>query len=130
MKKGMTLHVNPLPSDNANEDQNNLRTALFFPKDQTEYNHNWGLSRQTRLWGFQQSKTQTSLLSYRGKLEILNFICSMFRYDTFRKANIRGADQTARIHRLVCTFVVRKPPKTGFLVLRPNYGICSSYDLH
>ena len=26
--------------------------------------------------------------------------------------NNKGADQTARMHRLVCVFVVRKPPKT------------------
>ena len=27
----------------------------------------------------------------------------------------KGADQNARMDRLVCTSVVRKPPKTGFL---------------
>ena len=25
------------------------------------------------------------------------------------------------MHRLVCAFVVRKPPKTGFFATRPNY---------
>ena len=35
-------------------------------------------------------------------------------YDTFQKANNKGADQTARMPRVVCVFVVRKPPKTGF----------------
>ena len=33
--------------------------------------------------------------------------------------NNKGADQTARMRRLVCAFVVRKPPKTGFLASRP-----------
>ena len=33
--------------------------------------------------------------------------------------NNKGADQTARMRRLVCACVVRKPPKTGFLASRP-----------
>ena len=59
------------------------------------------------------SATETSL-----KIEIL--ICSKFSYDTFNKANNKGADQTAWMRRLVCACVVRKPPKTGFLALRPT----------
>ena len=47
--------------------------------------------------------------------------CSMFRDYTFQKANNKGADQSARMHRLVCAFVVRKLPKTGFLSSRPKY---------
>ena len=35
-------------------------------------------------------------------------------YDTFQKANNKGADQTARMRRLVCAFVVPKPQKTDF----------------
>ena len=31
-------------------------------------------------------------------------------------SNNKGADQTARMRRLVCAFVVRKPPMSGFLV--------------
>ena len=31
----------------------------------------------------------------------------------------KGTDQTARMRRLVCAFVVRKPQKTGFLGSRP-----------
>ena len=34
--------------------------------------------------------------------------------------NNKGVDQTARMRRMVCEFVVCKPPKTGFLVLRPK----------
>ena len=48
--------------------------------------------------------------------------CSKFGYDTFQKANNKGADQTARMRRLVCAFVVRKPPKTGFFASRPIYA--------
>ena len=41
---------------------------------------------------------------------------ALAHYDTFLKANNKCTDQTAQIsmHRLVCTFVVRRPPKTGF----------------
>ena len=35
--------------------------------------------------------------------------------------NNKDTDQTMRMHRLVCVFVVRKLPKTGFLALRPIY---------
>ena len=36
-----------------------------------------------------------------------------------KKANNKDADQTARMRRLVCAFVVHNPPKTGFLATRP-----------
>ena len=45
------------------------------------------------------------------------------RYGTFQNANNKGADQTARMRRLVCACVGRKPPKTGFLAARPNYDV-------
>ena len=76
----------------------------------------WAVS----LWGSQQSNIQTCLLSYRDKLENCNFACSKFRYDTFHLANNTGADQTEHMRRLVCAFVVHKPPKTGFLASRPK----------
>ena len=50
---------------------------------------------KTYLRGFRLSRLQTSLLSYRDKLENWNFAWSKFRYDTFQKANNKGADQTA-----------------------------------
>ena len=43
--------------------------------------------------------------------------------------NNKGADQTARMRRLVCAFVVRKPPKTGFLATRPICCIVSLISL-
>ena len=45
----------------------------------------------------------------------------MFRDDAFQNAKNKGADQSASMRRLVCAFVVRKPPKTGFLALRPIF---------
>ena len=41
--------------------------------------------------------------------------------NTFQKAYNKGADQTARMRRLVCACGVPQPPKTGFLVSRPIY---------
>ena len=40
--------------------------------------------------------------------------------------NNKGADQTARMRRLVCVFGVRKPPKTVLLASRP---ICTCISL-
>ena len=74
------------------------------------------------LRGVGQSEFQTTLLSYRDKLENSDFTRSKFTNDNFQKANNKGADQTARMRRLVCACVVRKPPKTGFLASRPIYG--------
>ena len=66
---------------------------------------------KTCLQGFRQSEFQTSLFSY-----------SEISLDgTFQNLNNKGADQTARMCRLVSAFVVRKPPKTGFLLSRPIF---------
>ena len=54
--------------------------------------------------GLRQSETQASLYSYRDKLENRNFACSKLRYGAFPKTNKKGADQTARMRRLVCIF--------------------------
>ena len=45
----------------------------------------------------------------------------MLRYDTFQKANNKGADQSARMHKLVCAFVVPKPRRLFFSRQGPNY---------
>ena len=52
---------------------------------------------KTCLRGFQQSEAQTSLLSYRDKLEIRNFACCKLNCDTFHAVNNKGADQSARM---------------------------------
>ena len=57
---------------------------------------------KTCLRGFRQSEIQTSLLTYRDYLENCNFACSKLRYDTFRRANNKGADQTALIRLRGC----------------------------
>ena len=48
------------------------------------------------------------------------FACGKLRYGTFQNANNKGADQTARMRRLICACVVCKPRKTGFLTSRPK----------
>ena len=77
---------------------------------------------KTCLRGFRESENLTSHPSYRDKLEHWNFAWSMLRDGTFQKVNNIGADQSAQMRRLVCTFVVRKPPKTGFLASRPIWN--------
>ena len=51
---------------------------------------------------------------------VADFACSKLRYDTFQKANNKGADQPAPMHKLIYTFVVRKH-QTCFLTLGPIY---------
>ena len=67
---------------------------------------------KTCLRGFRQSEYLTSLLGYSEMLENGKFACSSFRYDTFQQANNKGAGQTARMRRLVCSFVVPNPTPT------------------
>ena len=43
-----------------------------------------------------------------------NAVTPVRRYDSFQLANNKGADQTAHMGRLVCTFVVRKPRRQIF----------------
>ena len=47
------------------------------------------------------------------------FTCSKFTYGIFQKAKNKGAEQTARMRRLVCTCVIRNTSKTGILTSRP-----------
>ena len=46
---------------------------------------------------------------------------SKLRVTSLENSNDKGADQSARSMRMMaCAFVVRKPPKTGFLTSRPS----------
>ena len=66
-----------------------------------------------------ESKIKTGLLSYRDYLEKINFAHSKSRYDIFQLVNNKDSDQTARMPRLICVFVVpkqqNKQQKTDFL---------------
>ena len=47
--------------------------------------------------------------SARDRLEYGNFACNKAGYYTFQIENNKGADQSAQMRRLVCTFIVRTP---------------------
>ena len=78
----------------------------------------WATTRENLSLGFRQRISNKSpQLQRRAR----NFTCSKLTYDTFQKANNKGADQTARMCRLVCACVDRKSLKTGFLTSKPIY---------
>ena len=61
---------------------------------------------KTCLWGWRPGKTQTGLFSSRDQLGSWNIEFRKKRYYTIKAANNKGADQTAWMRRLICTFVV------------------------
>ena len=74
-------------------------------------------ARQNLSSGFptKQDLNQSSQLQrIVGKMK---YACRKFRYDTFQKANNKGADQSARGRRLVCAFVFRMLRRQVFLSL-------------
>ena len=79
-------------------------------------------NEKTWLRGFQQCMTQTGLLSYSDEIEAWNFRFSKYRYYTIQVANNKGADQTARMRRLVCAFVVHIWHKQIFSWRGSYYG--------
>ena len=91
----------------------------------------WASSRhkKTCLRGFRLGETQTSLLSYRDKLESWNFGFSKYTYYTIEAANNNGADQTAQIGRLICTFVVRIWLKQVFSWCGSLYSKIISFEI-
>ena len=68
---------------------------------------------------FRPGNTQTGLRSHREELEAWNFGYRRMMYFTIQAANNKGVDETARMRRLICTFVVRIWHKTGFLMTWP-----------
>ena len=62
---------------------------------------------KTCLWGLRPGKTQTSLLCLRIKLESWSFGDCKYRFYTIKAVNNKDVDQTARMPRLICIFVVR-----------------------
>ena len=56
-------------------------------------------------------------------LGIANYMCC-----TIKAANNKGTDQTVRMRRLICAFVVRKWHKTGFLMMWLIFFIMKSYQ--
>ena len=81
---------------NRNEPRHNKTCLQEFP---TRSDSNWSAQLRKLVWGFK---------FWLHKLEILHYLGS----------ENKGADQTARIRRLICAFVVRIWHKTHFLMAR------------
>ena len=70
--------------------------------------YKWALTREKLSFGFPtkcDSNQSPQLQTF------WNMNRSKFRYDTFQKVNTKGADQSAGMHRLDCTFAVCKPQR-------------------
>ena len=80
-----------------------------------------GLVATKPVFGFPTRWDSNQPAQVQGLAKNWNFACSKLWYGTYQKTNNKGADQTARMHRLVCAFDVRKLTKTGFLASRPKY---------
>ena len=80
-----------------------------------------GLVARKPVFGVSDKVIFKPVSSATDELENWNFTCSKITYDTFQKMKNKGAEQSARMRRLVCVCVVRKPPKTGFLRSRPKW---------
>ena len=64
--------------------------------------------------GFQPGTTQTGLLSPKRLARVFKFWLQQEEVWYYEAANNKGADQTARMRRLICTFVVRIGQKQVF----------------
>ena len=90
--------------------------ALCLKLPLVQYIYTSHAMRKCVFGSLRPGKTQTDLLSYRDQLESQNFGYINYRYYSVLAANNKGADQTTRMHRLICTFVVRIWHKTHFLM--------------
>ena len=76
---------------------------------------------KTCLRAFWQRKTHPHSSQLQWLDRRWNLTCSKFyKYDTFQRANKKGADQTARVRRLVCAYVVR----TSWIQVSLRRGPC------
>ena len=77
--------------------------------------------RQNLSFGFQSKPDLKHSPQLQTIVRLLKFRLKQVQILCFQLANNEGADQSVWMRRLVCTCVVRKPQKTGFLALRPIY---------
>ena len=85
---------------------------------------------KTCLQGFWQSEIQTSLLSYRDKLENWHFACSKFRYDILSKKQITKV--LIRLHACAGWSVpelLANPRRQVFWRRGPIIGVCNITQL-
>ena len=73
----------------------------------------WASPWETLSSGLLTKRVSNQSLQLQRLVRKMKFTSSKLTYDTYLNVNNKGADQTARMRRLVCTFVVRKPPKTA-----------------
>ena len=85
------------------------------------YMYIWASLRENLSLGFPTKRVSNQSPQLQRLARILKFTRSKFAYGTFQKANNKGADQTARMRRLVCTCVISNTQKTGFLASRPIF---------
>ena len=106
-----------------NNRQTNERNVGRTVKLIIVHTHNYlGLvARKNLSSGFPSKRVSNRTPQLQRLARKLIFSCSQVKYGTFQKANNKGADQTARMYRLVCACVVCKPTKTGFLASRPQF---------
>ena len=71
---------------------------------------------KTCLLGFQQSEFLTASLRLDRLARNLNFSRSKCRYDSSKKTDNKVADETARVRRLICTFIVTNHRRQVFAV--------------
>ena len=74
---------------------------------------------ECRIWDLILSVPDHCLSFYLAR--VLKFQISKYRHYTVEAVNNKGADQTARMRRLICAFVVRRGYKKGFLMMWPIY---------
>ena len=87
-------------------------------------NISWASTRQNMSSGF-PTKRDSNQSAHLQRLPRR----SKLRVASLENANDKGADQSARSMRmLVCAFVVRKPPKTGFLAAQGPVDLRKYWD--
>ena len=81
----------------------------------------WASLRENLLWGFPSRSYPNQPAELQRLARYLKFAYNRLRFDTFQKANNKGADQSAGICRAVCAAVIRKP-RRQVLSRRCLYG--------
>ena len=71
-----------------------------------------GLVARKPVFGFTTKRVSNQSPQLQRLVRKLKF--HLFTYDTFQKENNKGADQTARMRRLVCACVIRKSRRQVF----------------
>ena len=74
----------------------------------------WASARQNLSSGFPTKRDSNKSPQLQRHATCRNYACSKYPYGAFQKANYKGAEQSTRMRRLVCAFVVRKSRRHVF----------------